>query len=292
MDGRKLAIATALACAAVLAGGGSAGAEQTWGGHKITFVSPRGGGSSDLFVMNEDGSHQVNLTPGTPFSEDTPSISPNGKRIIFSAFGKGGDDDELFVVSSHGGKVRNLTKNDGFDFDAAWSPDGKQIAYVCAKAGMSAGLCVMTLKTGHVRRVTHGAHDLGSPTWSPDGQEIAFRNLAEGAGYTDIYTIHADGSHERRLTKTDAQSESQPSWSPDGKHIAIDAAGGIELISAKTGKMIDGPFPGGEPSWSPDGKHLDYYDYDGHDGEIWRANPDGSHRKNLTDNEVEDYFSD
>src|SRR4051794_20057644 len=75
MDGRKLAIATALAGAAVLAGGGPAGAEQTWGGHKITFVSPRGGGSSDLFVMHEDGSHQVNLTPGTPFSEDTPSIS-------------------------------------------------------------------------------------------------------------------------------------------------------------------------------------------------------------------------
>jgi Tol biopolymer transport system component len=150
----------------------------------------------------------------------------------------------------------------------------------------------MKLKTRRVRHVTHGANHIGDISWSPDGRTLAFTNLADGATYSDIFTIHTDGSHEHRLTKTDDIPEYSVSWSPDGKRIATESFEGIETVSAKTGEQEGNAFEGGAPSWSSDGRYLDFYRYDGHDGEIWRARPDGTHAKNLTDNQFNDYFVD
>jgi TolB protein len=289
--GRRLAATVVLSCIAGLLASASAGAYETWGGHKIAFISVRSGSDSDLFVMNDDGTHQRNLTPGTAGAEDSPSVSPDGRRIAFTAYN--GKDLEIYLISSDGGKVRNLTKNSSFDFDAAWSPNGKRIAYRCgADASSDQQICVMKLRTRKVRHVTHGANHIGDISWAPDGKTLAFTNLASGASFSDIFTIRPDGTHEHRLTKTGDVPEYSVSWSPNGKRIATESFAGIETISATTGEQVGIAFEGGAPSWSPDGKYLDFYRYDGNDGEIWRARPDGSHAKNLTDNQAQDYFVD
>src|SRR5215217_8978806 len=62
------------------------------------------------------------------------------------------------------------------------------------------------------------------PSWSPDGSKIAFSSN-RNAGNFDIYTMYADGSSQKRLTKK-AAYDLQPAWSPDGKKIAFTSSRG------------------------------------------------------------------
>ena len=60
-------------------------------------------------------------------------------------------------------------------------------------------------------RLTEGFN----PVWSPDEKQIAFDFHGQ------IWTINADGSHKREITRDAATSNSNPTWSPDGKQIAF-----------------------------------------------------------------------
>ena len=70
-------------------------------------------------------------------------------------------------------------------------------------------------------RLTRGpGRQQGSPSWSPDGRVIAFDSQGEG-GRRDIWTIGADGSGMRQITRHSADDET-PSWSRDGRFIYFD----------------------------------------------------------------------
>ena len=62
------------------------------------------------------------------------------------------------------------------------------------------------------RLTTKGAQ----PGWSPDGQQIAFARRGAG-GNSEIYTMNADGSQQRNLTRTRDRHEGSPVWSPAQK---------------------------------------------------------------------------
>jgi Tol biopolymer transport system component len=61
--------------------------------------------------------------------------------------------------------------------------------------------------------------DLGRgyvPKWSPDGTRLTF--IRDAGDVSDIYVMHADGSHVVQLTD-DVAFDTFPIWSPDGSSV-------------------------------------------------------------------------
>ncbi len=88
--------------------------------------------------------------------------------------------------------VRQLTTNYYADYEPAWSPDGKQIAFASGRDGDSE-IFVMDADGTNVRQLTTiNASDV-YPAWSPDGKQIAFRSSRYG-GF-EIFVMDADGSN-------------------------------------------------------------------------------------------------
>lgn len=94
-------------------------------GTRIAFVRivPRaqgGGVTSEIFVINPDGSNLVRLThDGENWS---PTWSPDGTRIAFFAFRSGPDDSDLFTVRPDGTDLRLLLGGSTSDHGPAYGP--------------------------------------------------------------------------------------------------------------------------------------------------------------------------
>ncbi len=105
-----------------------------------------------------------------------PVESPGGRTLAFSALG------HLYTMALPGGTPKRLTAADDFEFAPAWSPDGKEIAYVTWNDKSYGQVWVVGAEGGSVpRRVTTNAGQYANPSFSPDGSKIAY---LKGSGVT------------------------------------------------------------------------------------------------------------
>ena len=230
---------------AALQGGGSAAAQRlttdpatdfdpTWSpdGRRIAFRSQRDG-NDEIYVMNSDGSCQVNLTNDTA-DDWSPAWSPDGKRIAFAHFFEGKQYSDIAVMNADGSGLQRLTTAHG-EYPA-WSPDGTHIAFASARDG-NYEIYVMNADGSQQTRLTNNpAYDM-SPAWSPDGKQIAFDTQRDtfppqevGIGPEfEIHIINADGSGDTRLTNN-TDEDRFPTWAPNSK-IVFARNGNLFLMS-------------------------------------------------------------
>jgi Tol biopolymer transport system component len=122
--------------------------------------------------------------------------------------------------------------------------------------------------------------DEGRPSYNSDGTMIVFRRT-DAEGNADIWTMWADGSHQRRVHHNPA-FESQPGWSPDSMQIVFTSDRGlgldIYLINADgTGlrRLTRSKGFDGDPEFSPDGSKILFGSHrEGHEA-LYTMNPDG-----------------
>jgi TolB protein len=136
-----------------------------------------------------------------------------------SVLGPGTGD--IYTIRVDGTDLRQLTDN-GLDEYPAWSPDGQTIAFD-RLTETSGEIYTVNAEGGELRKLTDPPESFwdSEPSWSPDGTKIAFaRTSGKRPNRPDVFTMHADGTHIRKLTgKTEGAYS--PDFSPDGKRIVF-----------------------------------------------------------------------
>lgn len=191
------------------------------------------------------------LLSDAPGLNAAPAWSPDAKRIALMM--RGNDNTEIYLLNPQGKDPLQLTRSWDNKASPTWSPDGKQIAFVSDRS-RGPQIYIMDLATGKSRRLTYQGHYNCSPAWSPKGDRIAY--AGQEGGRFHIYTIRADGTGVKRLTKEG--SNEYPTWAPNGRHIAYASRRGgnydIYMVTADGGGpwRVTNSLPNEtEPAWSP-----------------------------------------
>ena len=121
-------------------------------------------------------------------------------RIAFGML-VGGNVD-VYSALPNGQDLRRLTTDPGFDACAAYSADGRRIAYCSGAAGGPVQIWTMKQNGKDKQQVTNLTGPATFPDFSPDGSKIVFTAKPAGSPTRDIYVIGSDGSgltraHER-----------------------------------------------------------------------------------------------
>ena len=192
-------------------------------GKRIAFDNVRVTGvESDIYVMDANGSNQLNLT-NTPGYDTRAAWSPDGKRIAFAS-NRGGQAAafDIYLMNADGSNVTRLTTDPEFEDDPSWSPDGKRIAFTRETKPGSFEIFVMNADGSNGINLTNNPSWDGIPVWSPDGKLIAFSSsrATNNRAAQDLYVMNADGSNPRRIT-TNSASDIESAWMPDSRHLVF-----------------------------------------------------------------------
>jgi Tol biopolymer transport system component len=214
-------------------------------------------------------------------------------RLAFGVTMPGDAQPDVYSVLTGGQAMHRLTDDPAFDACAAYSADGRQIAY-CSSMGDPAGqFDIWTMKQNgkDKQRLTRLGGGATFPDFSPDGSRIAFNSRPAGAPGVDIYVMNADGSDLVRLTNAPGPDR-YPAWSPDGRKIVFESQRtGVNQVwamnadgSDQTQLTFDATQKDQTPEWSPDGTTIAYIvdTVATGGGDIWLMNADGSGQHPLT----------
>ena len=118
-----------------------------------------------------------------------PTESPDGKTLAFSAM------THLYTFDLPNGKPQRLTSGDSTEFQPAWSPDGRWIAYVSWN-NEGGQLWKISASGGQPQQLSKSLAVYSNPVWSPDGTRIVLlRGNAydrENSGFDGGQTGNAD----------------------------------------------------------------------------------------------------
>jgi dipeptidyl aminopeptidase/acylaminoacyl peptidase len=226
------------------------------------------------------------------------AISPDGLRVAYVEALPNRGKSAIYVAdlkSAAAARIR-IGAGDGKtphdEHGLAWSPDGKQIAFLSdrEKQDQLQLYVAAAAAGGPAKQLTHLTGFLQAPSWSPDGKRLAVlftENAPRSAGPLEPVTPDAgvveSKIYEQRITTIDPVSGGvrhvspadfyvyEYDWSPDGCSFAVTASRGagddnwwiaqLYTIAADTGEMRAVHKPAIQqqmavPRWAPDGRSI------------------------------------
>ena len=272
-------------------------------GKRIAFTSKRDLGKEDkgngLYVIAVDGG-EARLLLRRKEGIEAPAWSPDGKRILFLS-NVGADDEDArtihrinfwfnekgyiynlrkhgFVLDLASGEAKQLTQGEFDVSKAAWSHDGKRIAYLASTDDVRpylSDLFVLDVAKGSSKQLTDHTMEIGAVAWSPDDRKLLFTgdDLPRGfASHEHLWWIDASGGKRERLDALDRSLNNglncdvrmggmnvEPRWSGDRITFAVADGGSVHLYAMRPSDRKAELVVGGERSveaFQTDGKTL------------------------------------
>jgi TolB protein len=237
--------------------GANAEAYWSADGKRLIFQSTRPPYACDqIFSIDADGSNLRLLSTGKGRTT-CGWFFPDGRRFLYSSTHLASPDCppvpprshdpkqytwpilptyDLFVADlAYPSKITRLTEAKGYDAEATMDPAGARIVFTSTRDG-DIEIYSMAPDGSDVKRLTTSRGYDGGAVFSPDGKRLVFRadELTEAAEIEDyegllakdlvrptrveIYTMNADGTARRRLTRNGAANFA-PCFFPDGRRI-------------------------------------------------------------------------
>jgi Tol biopolymer transport system component len=252
--------------------------------------------SNQICIINADGTGFRRLTTDDTKQHNYPSLSPDGKSVVYVAF-RQANIYEIYEMNLATGNVVQLTNKLGNLNAPEISPDGKHIIFKTWSPNTDKNILWMMDRNGEnadkISRVVGW-----DPTWSPDGKYVLFASDMDGA--IQLFRIGVNGKELHRVSnlpairgRSDLSSDGQfivtYSGEPWKHEVYIMTADGLNArMLSPAGGNSQGP------SFSPDGKWVtftSYYDHPDEDQgcEIYILRVDGTDLRRLTDNDYCDY---
>jgi len=235
-----------------------------------------------------------------PATSAPVALAPGTGRIAYGVRAADGSAN-IFSVLPDGTSQKQLTTGAGNHLCAAYSADGKQLAY-CADTTGNFEIWTMQPDGTQPVQVTHLGGRALFPDYSRDGTKIAFGGIEGDDPNTEIYVVDATtGEGLVALTSCAGMaagcSNDFPAWSPDDKLIVYIHTDDFDANENPVNEQVwvmnadgtnqhalttDSPPKDQVPDWSPDGSRIAYASGTGDNEGIWLMNADGSGQKQLT----------
>jgi Tol biopolymer transport system component len=237
--------------------------EVSWTPDGRLVYAAQSGDEMNLRVVNQDGTESKQLTAFTNSINVRPSVSPDGRYIVFGSDLAGPRTRNIWRVDIDGGNPVQLTSGEGETWPT-FSPDGRWIIYSATSSGKFS-IRKVTIDGGESIQLRMTA-TFPIASISPDGKLIAYVDSDERAGSPDrIVVIPFDGGEAVKTFELPPTFEhAVVRWTPNGRTLTYpDSRDGVENI---WGQPLDGGTPRqitdfkseaiGLFDWSRDGKQL------------------------------------
>jgi eukaryotic-like serine/threonine-protein kinase len=277
---------------------------------QLAFASDRTG-IPQIYLMDSVGAIIRQLT-NEQDGACQPDWSPDGTQLVFTSpcrtkdeTGKGYQGSSLYVVNADGSGKYSLPTTVGGDFDPAWSPDGKRIAFTSLRDGYDE-IYMINLDSNQITRLTKSQSISGGlyarmGAWSPFGTQIVY--MLKRLGTTQIW-VTTDGDvnaaakpNDQLVQSGDAFSDFLPAWTPDGQFVVFSQSRNNSQAPAWVMSMryeerdtrlavrlpIE-PLPIVDVAFSPDGFWMAFESWPDKDGnqDIYISGITGANRTRLT----------
>jgi TolB protein len=269
----------------------------------IVFESNRDG-DWEIYLMEADGTGQMNLTNSPESDDRNPVPSRDGSLIYFESDRTGDIEIWAMPVSYHPdpvpqpGEPVQITANvDVYDGSPVIvPPHEKFIAFVSDLDQTNAqSIYAMSAEGALQTRLTDLGNMDRSPAWSPITSTLAY--VTDRDGDDEIYTLHCTLSDTDiivegdpvNLTNNPRTPDAEPAWSRDGRHLVYaskregywdiytmnaDGSGQVNLSNWAADDR--------GPRWSHTGDQIAFASYRDGNWEIYVMTPDGDDLRRLT----------